>query len=100
VVDAGGVVVEVLEDGALFGQQATRSDVDAWINTYGLTVTTVIDAPGAYGQTLTALGIREGTVIVEIPSMKVVWYDAGDQSGALTTGASKAIDETLRLLSL
>jgi hypothetical protein len=100
VVDAGGIVVEVLEDGPLFGTAATRSDLDAWINTYSLTVTSLIAAQGAYGQTLAALQIREATAIVEIPSMKVVWYDNGDQSGGVTSGASMAIDETLRLLSL
>lgn len=99
-VDAGGIVVEVLSDGQLFSVQATQSDLDAWINTYSLTVTSVIEAQGSYGQTLQALGIREGTAIVEIPAMKVVWYDDGDQSGstAVTTGAFKAIDEMLRLL--
>jgi len=90
----------VLEDGSLFGQQASQNDVNAWINTYSLPVTTVIGAAGAYNQTLQALGIREATAIVEIPAMKVVWYDNGDQSGTVTTGASMAIDETLRLLAL
>ena len=101
-VDAGGIVVEVLEDGPTFGVAATQSDLVAWITapTTDITVTSLIAAQGAYGQTLAALGIREATAIVEIPSMKVVWYDDGDQSGALTTGAFKGIDETLRLLSL
>ena len=90
----------MLSDGQLFGQQATQNDLNAWINAYSLTVTSVIEAPGSYMQTLQALGIREGTAIVEIPAMRVVWYDAGDQSGStlVTTGAFKAIDEMLRLL--
>jgi hypothetical protein len=99
VVDAGGIVVEVLEDGPTFTVAATRSDLDTWITYYGLTVTSLIAAPGAYGQTLAALGLREATAIVEIPSMKVVWYNDGDQSGAVTSAASMAIDETLRLLT-
>ena len=60
----------------------------------------MIDAPGASGETLRNLEIREGTVIVQIPAMNVVWFDRGDQSGlAPTTGALRAVDEMLRLLA-
>jgi hypothetical protein len=95
VVDAGGIVVEVLATGATGN---VRNDLDAWITTYDLTVTTMGDAPGAAGQTLQLLGVREATVIVELPTMRVVWYDDGDQSGLLRTAADMAIDEALRLL--
>jgi hypothetical protein len=95
VVDAGGIVVEVLATG-LTGD--VRNDLDAWITTYDLTVTTVGEAPGAAGQTLQALGIREATVVVELPSMRVIWYDDGDQVGISRTAADMAIDEALRLL--
>ena len=77
---------------------ATRTDLDAWIETYGLTVTSLLDAPGSSGQTLQTLGIREATAIVQLPGMNIVWFDDGDQSGALRTGADTAIDEMLGLL--
>ena len=94
-VDAGAVIVEVLSTNGFF-TAATRTDLDAWIQTYEVPVTSVIDASPL--QTLDLLGIREATVIVELPSMQVVFYNDGDQSGTTTTGASLAMDEVLRLL--
>lgn len=91
-------MVEVLGSSG-FTTAAQKSDLDAWVSTYELPVTTVIDAPGAGTATLMAMGRRENTVIVQLPSMQVVWRDEGDFTGSQTTGAVKAIDEALVLLA-
>jgi hypothetical protein len=96
VVDAGAVIVEVL--GTSGGSAATRDQLDAWIVTYEIPVTSVIDVSPL--QTLNLLGIREATVVVELPSMRVAFYDDGDQTGLQTTAATMALDEVLRLLSM
>jgi hypothetical protein len=81
-----------------FTVAATRDDLDAWIETFGVVVTSMIDAPGHEMQSLDTLGIREATVVVELPTMKVAFYDDGDQSGTQTTAATMALDEVLQLL--
>lgn len=76
----GAAVVEVLGSQGFF-YPATDASLTAWLTTYDLTVTAVIDAPGHALETLHAAGVRETAVIVDLSTMKVVWKDYGDQSG-------------------
>ena len=96
VVDKGGVVVEILE--TYGGASATQDQLKAWIDTYGLTVSSLIDAPGLAQQTITALGIRESIFIVEIPSMKILWKNNGSVLGLPPPSAEVAIPEILKRL--
>jgi hypothetical protein len=66
-----------------FANNASRDELDAWVNSVELTVTTVMEGEGQDRASLQAFGIREALVIVELPSMTVVHYDPGDQSGTL-----------------
>ena len=63
-----------------------------------LNVTSMIDAPATPRLTLTTLGIRETVVIVEIPSMVIVWKKNGDITGFTPSSINDATTEILRLL--
>jgi hypothetical protein len=92
IIDAGGKVIEVLDD--------TRANLDAWITTHNLNITSLIDAPGMAGKTLTLLGIRETSIIIKMPEMKIVYLNHGNQSGFGDTGVVAAKAEIVRLLSM
>ena len=94
--DAGAVVLELLETN--FGGQPTRSDLDAWITKNKLPVTSVIDGAGHEGESFTALGRRENTFIVELPSMKIVKKYTGSIDGTPPSSVSTAIPDLLALL--
>lgn len=80
VVEAGGAVVEVLGSQG-WEYVATRPYLDAWLATYDLRVTSVIDAPGHGLETLHVFGIRETSVIVDLTTMQIVWKMNGDVGG-------------------
>ena len=63
-----------------------------------LNVTAMIDAPATPRLSLTTLGIRETVVIVEIPSMVIVWKKNGDITGITPSSINDATTEILRLL--
>jgi hypothetical protein len=58
----------------------------------------MIDAPESPSLSLTTLGIRETVVIVEIPSMVIVWKRNGDVTGIAPSSINDATTEILRLL--
>jgi hypothetical protein len=81
VVQAGGVVIEVLETTG-FTAKATQTSLQQWINKYSLPVTTVKDPDSASGTpSLTTLGHREQAYIVDLTTMKVVEVISGDETG-------------------
>jgi hypothetical protein len=97
VVDAGGVVVEVLQTSGF--AEPTVDQLDAWINTYDLGVTSVIDRdPDAETETFTALGDREQVFIVDLSTMAVVYQFDGNNFGTPPASTVAAIDEILRRL--
>jgi hypothetical protein len=96
VTDAGGVVVEIL--GSKGGGAVAKSDVDAWVNTYKLPVTTVKDAPGGTGS-ISFFGIRETCVIVDVKTMKIVKKINGSVAGAGTSSVGQLVPEILKLLA-
>jgi hypothetical protein len=95
VVDAGGVIIEVLADKA--GLQPVKADLDAWITTYSLPVTTVRDPDGMQNQTLNALVRREYTYVVDLKTMMILDIYIGSTNG---TGISSAMTGMQTVLSL
>jgi len=98
VVDAGGVIVEVLASKG--GGPVAKADLNAWINTYSLPVTSVIDSPPGTGtKTLTAFGIRETCVVVDVRTMKIVKKVNGSVTGSGESSVKQLIPEILKLLA-
>ena len=95
--DAGGIVIEILETKSF--ASVTKADLDAWIDSAKLPVTSMIDPPGTGTPTFTALGQRENSYIVDLSTMKIVRFIVGDTTGTKTTGLSQAITEILALLA-
>jgi hypothetical protein len=100
VVQAGGVVIEVLETTG-FVAQATQTSLQQWIGKYQLMVTTVKDPDGTGTATLDALGPREHAYIVDLTTMKIIDFIMGDYGGggpATGYSASQAMAEMHMLL--
>jgi hypothetical protein len=97
VVDAGGVVIEVLETTG-FVSQATMADLDTWINAYSLPVTTVKDPDGSGTPTFTSLGQREQAYIIDLTTMLIIEIIEGDTSGLGATSGGKALTAMHALL--
>ncbi len=97
VLDAGGVIVEIM--GAHSGLPATRTDLDNWVNNYSLPVTTVRDPDNLPLQSLTALIRREYCFIVDLSNMKIVSVIVGTTIGGTdTTSAFTGMQQMLALL--
>jgi hypothetical protein len=96
VVDAGGVIVEILASHAQVGQNAppSKTDLDAWITTYKLPVTTVKDPDNLPLQSMTALERREYDFIVDLKTMKIVNFYMGSIIGVGTTSAQTESGKT------
>ena len=97
VVDAGGVVIEILE--ANTGGPVSKADLDAWINAYRLPVTSVMDPEGTGTPSFDALGQRETTYIVDLRTMTIVERIVGDVTGFATPGIDTGIAHVLSLLA-
>lgn len=97
VVNAGGVVIEVLETTG-FTTQATKSDLTNWVNKYSLPITSVKDPDGTGTPTLNALGQREQAYIIDLTTMKIIQIIAGDISGVGATSGGKAMTAMHTLL--
>jgi hypothetical protein len=78
--EAGALLVEVLGSFE-FTNPADRAHLDAWIRTYELTMTSVIDSPGHGLTTLTDVGIRETALVIDLTTMQIVFRMTGDLSG-------------------
>ncbi|MGZ3422532.1 MAG: hypothetical protein ACXWUG_20565 [Polyangiales bacterium] len=95
--DAGGYVVEVL--GSKAGGPVAKADLDAWIKTYKVPVTALIDTPAGSGtKTLTFFGIRETCVIVDVHTMKIVKKVNGSVAGIGDSSIKQLIPQILTLL--
>ena len=97
VVQAGGVVIEVLETTG-FTAQATQTSLQQWINKYSLPVTTVKDPDGTGTPTLNALGHREQAYIIDLTTMKILQIIQGDESGLGSTSGGLAMTAMHTLL--
>jgi hypothetical protein len=106
VVQAGGVVIELLET-AGFVDIATQTDLETWINdptatggAHALHVTTVED-PGATGTpspSLAFFGQREQAYIIDLTTMKILQYIDGDITGIGATSGGLAMTAMHQLL--
>jgi hypothetical protein len=96
VVDAGGVMVEILA--AKAGLAVTKADLMAWIDTYQLPVTTVRDPDAMPTQSITALVRREYTFIVDLKTMKIVNRYIGSTDGSGISSAMTGMQTMLSLL--
>src|SRR5262245_13534581 len=94
VLDAGGIIIEVLTE------SATRANLDAWVATYKLPVTTVKDPDANGRQTIDALGRREYNFIVNLSDMTIVAFDQGDVFGNGTPSATVGMQKMITLLGM
>lgn len=77
VIAAGGEFLEVVGiDG-----MATRSDLDAWIVSSNVSITSVRDPDGLYPQSQNALTTREWSYVIDLHTMKVVYKVFGSYGG-------------------
>ncbi len=93
VTDAGAdgpAVVEVLGSMSIQATPADRAHLDAWITTFGLGVTTVIDAPGHDFATLQSFGVRETALVLDLATMGVVYRSTGTLAPNGPTGLDDA----------
>jgi hypothetical protein len=98
ILDAGGVIVEILATTS--GRVPMRSELEGWINTYRLPVTTVMDPAGVGTRTLNTYGIRESLFIVDLRTMRIVNKYLGDVSGQMPPSMSQGIPRMLELLRM
>jgi hypothetical protein len=99
VVQAGGVMIEVLETTG-FVATASQMDLEQWIGKYQLPITSVKD-PGTVTTTLDVLGRREQAYIIDLTTMTILDVIEGntDGGGAATTySASEGMTEMHMLL--
>jgi hypothetical protein len=88
VVQAGGIVIEVLETTGFAAP--TQTNLQQWIGKYSLPVTTVKDADSTGTATFDTLGGREHAYIVDLTTMKIVQFIMGDTAGGGAPGQYSA----------
>ena len=93
IVDAGGKVLEIMSDAA-----STRPQLESWITTYNLNITSLIDAAGMAGAALNAATIRETVFIIKMPEMTIEYVNHGDISGISAPSVDAATTKILSLL--
>lgn len=72
----------------------SKNNLDAWIGSYNLSVTTVM--PAQAGQQL--IGDRETVYIVDLCTMKIVYKTQGSLAGVGDSSVKTAIAKILTLL--
>jgi hypothetical protein len=93
VTDAGAdgpAVVEVLGSISIQALPADRAHLEAWITTYALNVTAVIDAPGHAFATLQSFGVRETALVLDLATMQIVFRSTGNLAPDGPTGLDEA----------
>jgi hypothetical protein len=93
VLDKGGIIIEVMAHGE------TRANMDAWITTYKLPITTVRDPDNMQNQTLDALVLREYNYIVDLATMKIVDRMSGSTAGIGAPATTAGMNKMLQLLN-
>lgn len=94
--DAGGAVVEILATNAF--SAPSKKDLDAWIKTYQLPVTTVRDVDNPAKRTIDALERREIAYIVDLSTMRIVRRIDGSVAGIGDSAVKTVITDILVLL--
>ncbi len=93
---SGAVVLQILATSS--GLPAPRSQLDAWVNTYDLRISMVIDPPGVGTRTLSTYGVRESVFIVDLRTMVIVEKYNGSVAGIGPSGVAQAIPRLVELL--
>lgn len=96
IVTRKGVIVSVLGiDGV-----ATRADLNNWINSSKVALTTVRDPDGKYPQSKAVLMTREWYFTVDLKTMKIVHKEFGDQGGGQqsVTALNSSLDDLIARL--
>jgi hypothetical protein len=97
VLAAGGMVVEILETTAF--AYTPRANLDAWVNTYHLPVTTVIDPPAErVTRTYMTYGVRESLFVVDLRTMRILSKFNGSVAGVGDSSITMGIARVLELL--
>jgi hypothetical protein len=96
VLNAGGAIVEILA--AVAGTAVTKANLDAWITTYNIPVTTVRDPDAMPSQSITALVRREYTYIIDLSTMKIVNRYIGSTDGSGVSSAETGMQAMMQLL--
>ena len=96
-VDAGGIVIEILE--TKFGGAVAKGDLDTWVNTYKIPTTSVMDPPGTGTKTFDTWGRRENTFIVDLKTMKILKKISGSIAGIGDSSVKTGVAFILPLLA-
>ena len=96
-VDAGGIIVEILT--TRLGGAPTKADLDTWVNTYKIPVTSVMDPPGTGTKTFTAYGRRENAFVVDLKTMKILKKVSGSIAGIGDSSVKTGIAYLMPLLA-
>ena len=94
IIDAGGKVVEILSQGG------TRMQLESWITTFNLNISSFIDAPSTPNGALNAAGVRETVFIVKMPEMKITYVNHGDVTGIAAPSVNAATTQILTMLKM
>jgi len=92
ILDKNGIIIEVLSE------LGTRANLDSWITTYKLTVTTVRDPDATPTQSQDALIQREYNYIVDLKTMKIVDRMNGSVAGVGAPATTAGMNKMLQLL--
>ncbi len=90
-------MIEVLATNA--NGAPTRANLNAWVSTFSLPVTAVIDPPGSGTVSLRTLGVRESTFIVDMRTMEIVEKYNGRVDGVGPSGVAQALPRIMELLA-
>jgi hypothetical protein len=76
----------------------SKSDLDAWANTYKLPVTAVKDPDGTGTATYNALGVRETVFELDLSTMKILKVIHGSTAGIPPSAVQQATADLHTLL--
>lgn len=93
------MIVELLESDLIGSRAVTQTQLKAWVDTYKLPITTVMDPPPDTALTsFKILGQRETSYIIDLRTMKIVKRMLGNVTPIGTPGVDAAITQTIALL--
>lgn len=93
VLDAGGIVIEILFTEVPDGG---RGELSAWVETFDLMVTTIVPLDG--NTLVESAADREHAFIVDLSTMEIVWTAFGSYTTTTNSSAKQGVAEMLRLL--
>lgn len=91
------MIIEVLQTAGF--SAPTKSNLDAWINTYSLPVTSLIDPPSKPKATFDTYGGREQVFVLDMRTMKILRYVQGSLAGSGDSSVKQVTPFLMDLLS-